>query len=72
MTRKGSHALIGSRSDDPGEPLKETATSSGMASPSRAFDFPLELERLIFELAALSLPVSIPNLMLIAWRVKDW
>jgi hypothetical protein len=33
---------------------------------------PLELERLIFELSALSWPLSVPNLMLVAWRVKQW
>ncbi|KAJ6535230.1 hypothetical protein DFH09DRAFT_1284033 [Mycena vulgaris] len=33
---------------------------------------PLELERHIFELAALSRPVSIPNFMRVAWRVKHW
>ncbi|KAJ6529920.1 hypothetical protein DFH09DRAFT_1184893 [Mycena vulgaris] len=33
---------------------------------------PLELERKIFELAALSRPVCIPNLMRVAWRVQHW
>ncbi|KAJ7157714.1 hypothetical protein C8R43DRAFT_1125381 [Mycena crocata] len=33
---------------------------------------PTELEREIFELTALSRPVSIPKLMRISWRVKDW
>ncbi|KAJ7664997.1 hypothetical protein B0H17DRAFT_1143473 [Mycena rosella] len=33
---------------------------------------PLDLERQIFEIAALSRPVGIPNLMLVAWRVKEW
>ncbi|KAJ7651316.1 hypothetical protein FB45DRAFT_1051069 [Roridomyces roridus] len=33
---------------------------------------PLELERAIFELVALSHPVSIPNLLLVASRVKEW
>ncbi|KAJ7914453.1 hypothetical protein B0H13DRAFT_2002713, partial [Mycena leptocephala] len=33
---------------------------------------PLELERVIFEVSALSRPIDIPNLMLIAWRVKEW
>ncbi|KAJ7864069.1 hypothetical protein B0H13DRAFT_2671288 [Mycena leptocephala] len=33
---------------------------------------PLDLERQIFELAALSRPVLIPNLMRVAWRVKFW
>ncbi|KAJ7461197.1 hypothetical protein FB451DRAFT_1269191 [Mycena latifolia] len=34
--------------------------------------FPLELERHIFEICALSRPVLIPRLMLVAWRVKEW
>ncbi|KAJ7459355.1 hypothetical protein FB451DRAFT_1272570 [Mycena latifolia] len=33
--------------------------------------FPPELEREIFEIAALSRPSGIPALMLIAWRIKD-
>ncbi|KAJ7339015.1 hypothetical protein DFH08DRAFT_938803, partial [Mycena albidolilacea] len=33
---------------------------------------PLELERKIFESAALARPMSIPHLMLVAWRVKEW
>ena len=33
---------------------------------------PPELERVIFEIAALSYPTTTPNLMLIAWRVKNW
>ncbi|KAJ7856790.1 hypothetical protein B0H13DRAFT_2576324 [Mycena leptocephala] len=33
---------------------------------------PLELERIVFEIAALSHPIDIPNLMLIAWRIKEW
>ncbi|KAJ6533321.1 hypothetical protein DFH09DRAFT_1370097 [Mycena vulgaris] len=33
---------------------------------------PPELERQIFEIAALSRPVAIPTLMLVAWRVKTW
>ncbi|KAJ7057078.1 hypothetical protein C8F01DRAFT_1372381 [Mycena amicta] len=33
---------------------------------------PFELERHIFELAALSCPACIPRLVLVAWRVKDW
>ncbi|KAJ7784961.1 hypothetical protein DFH07DRAFT_872923 [Mycena maculata] len=33
---------------------------------------PGELEREIFEISALSLPVSIPKLMLVARRVHDW
>ncbi|KAJ6550992.1 hypothetical protein DFH09DRAFT_603625 [Mycena vulgaris] len=34
--------------------------------------FPPELERQIFEICALSRPVVIPRLMLVAWRVKEW
>ncbi|KAJ7629850.1 hypothetical protein B0H17DRAFT_1091096 [Mycena rosella] len=33
---------------------------------------PPELERQIFEICALFRPVSIPKLMLVAWRVKQW
>ncbi|KAJ7056684.1 hypothetical protein C8F01DRAFT_358391 [Mycena amicta] len=33
---------------------------------------PLELERHIFELVALSSPACIPRLVLVAWRVKEW
>ncbi|KAK7051746.1 hypothetical protein R3P38DRAFT_2857187 [Favolaschia claudopus] len=33
---------------------------------------PLELERIIFESCATSLPVFIPQLMLVAYRVKEW
>ncbi|KAJ7017411.1 hypothetical protein C8F04DRAFT_1156516 [Mycena alexandri] len=33
---------------------------------------PPELEREIFEFAALSRPVMIPKLMLVAWHVKEW
>ncbi|KAJ7670021.1 hypothetical protein DFH06DRAFT_159944 [Mycena polygramma] len=33
---------------------------------------PAELERLIFEVASLSWPQSIPRFMLVAWRVKTW
>ncbi|KAJ7620069.1 hypothetical protein FB45DRAFT_147022 [Roridomyces roridus] len=33
---------------------------------------PPELERGIFEICALSRPVLIPKLMLVAWRVKEW
>jgi hypothetical protein len=49
----------------PPPPLMDR-TSSG------PFDFPLELEQRIFELAALSRPVCIPNLIRVAWRVKNW
>ncbi|KAJ6476697.1 hypothetical protein C8R47DRAFT_657358 [Mycena vitilis] len=33
---------------------------------------PIDLEREIFEIAALSRPLGIPNLMLVAWRIKTW
>ncbi|KAJ7741701.1 hypothetical protein B0H16DRAFT_1564897 [Mycena metata] len=33
---------------------------------------PPELERIIFEMAALLRPTNIPNLMRTAWRVKNW
>ncbi|KAJ7476703.1 hypothetical protein FB451DRAFT_1173563 [Mycena latifolia] len=33
---------------------------------------PLDLERVILEISALSRPLSIPTLMLVAWRVKLW
>ncbi|KAJ6535598.1 hypothetical protein B0H19DRAFT_1183802 [Mycena capillaripes] len=34
--------------------------------------FPPELERAIFEIAASARPTSIPNLMVVAWRVNHW
>ncbi|KAJ6464694.1 hypothetical protein DFH09DRAFT_1226285 [Mycena vulgaris] len=40
--------------------------------PSPPLTFPAELEREIFEIAARSRPLSIPTLMLVAWRVKLW
>ncbi|KAJ6482302.1 hypothetical protein C8R47DRAFT_581343 [Mycena vitilis] len=40
------------------------------ASPMPAL--PSDSERLIFEVAALLWPPSIPNFMLVAWRVKTW
>ncbi|KAF8145046.1 hypothetical protein K438DRAFT_2028928 [Mycena galopus ATCC 62051] len=33
---------------------------------------PLDLERVIFEIAAVSWPRLIPRLLLVAWRVKTW
>ncbi|KAJ6550053.1 hypothetical protein B0H19DRAFT_1264916 [Mycena capillaripes] len=33
---------------------------------------PPEVERIIFEIAALLCPIHIPKLILIAWRVKEW
>ncbi|KAJ6532053.1 hypothetical protein B0H19DRAFT_466315 [Mycena capillaripes] len=35
-------------------------------------ELPVELQREIFELAALSRPVTIPQLMLVAWYVNKW
>jgi hypothetical protein len=48
--------------------------AAAMGTESSAADprLPYELERVIFEIAAVSRPTSIPNLMLTAWRVKDW
>ncbi|KAJ7869968.1 hypothetical protein B0H13DRAFT_1049321 [Mycena leptocephala] len=40
--------------------------------PETVWTLPLELERHIFELVALSCPASIPNLMRIAWRITTW
>ncbi|KAJ7112067.1 hypothetical protein C8R43DRAFT_153863 [Mycena crocata] len=34
--------------------------------------FPIELERQIFEICACWYPISIPKLILVAWRVKEW
>ncbi|KAJ7613207.1 hypothetical protein FB45DRAFT_939145 [Roridomyces roridus] len=44
-----------------------------MASTTSAYPvLPLDLEREIFEFAAYSRPLSLPALMLVAWRVKGW
>ncbi|KAJ6583359.1 hypothetical protein DFH09DRAFT_1275183 [Mycena vulgaris] len=43
-----------------------------MAEDSPIPALPLDLERHIFELIALSRPTLIPNLMRVAWRVKHW
>ncbi|KAJ7126171.1 hypothetical protein C8R44DRAFT_121267 [Mycena epipterygia] len=43
-----------------------------MESVRSAPILPPELERQIFEICALSRPVLIPKLMLVAWRVKEW
>ncbi|KAJ7463366.1 hypothetical protein FB451DRAFT_1266216 [Mycena latifolia] len=43
-----------------------------MAADPTHPSLPLELERKIFELSALSRPVSIPKLLRVAWRVKHW
>ncbi|KAJ7662811.1 hypothetical protein DFH06DRAFT_1325161 [Mycena polygramma] len=45
----------------------QTAMAEGAAP-----NLPLDLERHIFELAALTRPVCIPKLMRVAWRVKHW
>jgi uncharacterized integral membrane protein len=39
---------------------------------SNSLHLPLELERIIFEIAALVYPKSIPSLILVARRVKHW
>ncbi|KAJ7686303.1 hypothetical protein B0H17DRAFT_1072241 [Mycena rosella] len=43
-----------------------------MADDYSPTTLPLDLERHIFELSAVSRPVSIPNLLRVAWRVKHW
>ncbi|KAJ6574532.1 hypothetical protein B0H19DRAFT_604764 [Mycena capillaripes] len=43
-----------------------------MESTSSTLILPPELERQIFEICAHARPVSIPRLMLVAWRVKEW
>ncbi|KAJ6550966.1 hypothetical protein DFH09DRAFT_1168002 [Mycena vulgaris] len=50
------------------EILPLPATIHPMSVPT----LPPELERAIFEICALSRPLSIPTLMLVAWRVKLW
>ncbi|KAJ6568861.1 hypothetical protein B0H19DRAFT_1256565 [Mycena capillaripes] len=47
-------------------------TGGRMNVLSLAPTLPFDLERNIFETCALSRPVLIPNLMLVAWRVKEW
>ncbi|KAJ7137581.1 hypothetical protein C8R43DRAFT_1132176 [Mycena crocata] len=46
--------------------------AAAMERPSLETTLPLDLERHIFELYAHWRPVSIPTLMLVAWRVKVW
>ncbi|KAJ7141786.1 hypothetical protein C8R43DRAFT_1017203 [Mycena crocata] len=43
-----------------------------MVISAPAVDLPLELERHIFETCAHIYPASIPTLMVVAWRVKEW
>ncbi|KAJ7651360.1 hypothetical protein FB45DRAFT_890352 [Roridomyces roridus] len=53
--------------------MEPTHTHAGSEIPSSAEPrLPLELEQAIFELVALSRPVFIPNLLLVASRVKQW
>ncbi|KAJ7690258.1 hypothetical protein B0H17DRAFT_1134514 [Mycena rosella] len=52
--------------------LRKRMSSLWTMDCSSAPLLPLDLERQIFEIAALSRPVGIPNLMLVAWRVKEW
>jgi hypothetical protein len=40
--------------------------------PAESPVLPTDLERVIFEITALSHPRSIPNLLLVAWRVHKW
>ncbi|KAJ7461188.1 hypothetical protein FB451DRAFT_490354 [Mycena latifolia] len=47
-------------------------TSARSMEPPSPPAFPPELERQIFEICALSRPMSIPKLMLVAWRVREW
>ncbi|KAJ6595068.1 hypothetical protein DFH09DRAFT_1357821 [Mycena vulgaris] len=46
--------------------------SSPTPHPPGPFDFPLDLERHIFEITAISRPVCIPTLLRVALRVKEW
>ncbi|KAJ7659096.1 hypothetical protein DFH06DRAFT_1297288 [Mycena polygramma] len=48
------------------------ARSPGGIADAIQPNLPPELERHIFELAALSRPVLIPSMMRVAWRVKQW
>ncbi|KAJ7127536.1 hypothetical protein C8R43DRAFT_1240298 [Mycena crocata] len=43
-----------------------------MSEECSAPTLPTEVEQQIFELSALSRPVSVPNLMRVAWRIKQW
>ncbi|KAJ7912679.1 hypothetical protein B0H13DRAFT_529260 [Mycena leptocephala] len=43
-----------------------------MEPPYSSPRLPPELERVVFEMAALSWRSTIPNLMLVAWRVRNW
>jgi hypothetical protein len=43
-----------------------------MLDPEDEPRLPAELEQVIFETTAHIRPLSIPTLMLIAWRVKKW
>ncbi|KAJ7840155.1 hypothetical protein B0H13DRAFT_2677051 [Mycena leptocephala] len=43
-----------------------------MALASESSELPPELERHIFEICALSRPVMIPKLLLVARRVREW
>ncbi|KAJ7445081.1 hypothetical protein FB451DRAFT_1293313 [Mycena latifolia] len=51
------------------ETISGNSHSPHLAPESR---LPPDLEREIFEICGLSRPVTIPKLMLVAWRVKDW
>ncbi|KAJ6618491.1 hypothetical protein B0H10DRAFT_1241207 [Mycena sp. CBHHK59/15] len=43
-----------------------------MEPPYSSPRLPPELERVVFEMAAFSWRTTIPNLMLVAWRVRNW
>ncbi|KAJ7461230.1 hypothetical protein FB451DRAFT_1371448 [Mycena latifolia] len=57
---------------DPESAISGADTLSDGNSDHPAPAFPPELERQLFEICALSRPVFIPTLMLVAWRVKEW
>ncbi|KAJ7434892.1 hypothetical protein B0H11DRAFT_1247761 [Mycena galericulata] len=52
--------------------FQEAPSQSSVQPPTSAQTLPRELERLIFEICALSRPTLIPKLMRVAWRVKEW
>ncbi|KAJ7461182.1 hypothetical protein FB451DRAFT_1269148 [Mycena latifolia] len=66
-----STAFHSARADSP-TTLPEVGAINGLNSDQPAPAFPPELERHIFEICALSRPVFIPTLMLVAWRIKEW
>jgi hypothetical protein len=72
MRRSQADASVSWHYAQPPSVLLPATTMSIIAADSlEPFAFPVELELHIFELAALTWPVSIPRLMLAAWRVKS-